>query len=72
MPPPEKYTSASFSGEIAMMQASTSWVAKWQGIDKCCDGLYAIRVHGRISRELEEELEEAGYKYRPRDGSVRD
>ncbi|KAJ3041133.1 transcription elongation factor spt4 [Rhizophlyctis rosea] len=71
-PSSERYTSASFSGMVGLMKPNGSWVAKWQGNDKCVEGIYAIRVHGKISEQLADDLEAAGYKYRPRDGSVRD
>ncbi|KAJ3043540.1 hypothetical protein HK097_001716 [Rhizophlyctis rosea] len=69
-PAPEKYTSASYSGLIALMQPDSSWVAKWQRNDKCAPGLYAVRVHGKLSGQMIDDLEDIGFKYRPRDGSA--
>ncbi|KAJ3189294.1 transcription elongation factor spt4 [Gaertneriomyces sp. JEL0708] len=65
-------TSATFDGIIAQMRPEASWVSRWQRTDKFVKGMYAIRVSGRLSAELEERLLDRGIKYRPRDGSVRD
>ncbi len=34
--------------------------------------MYAVRVKGRISEDIEAELEAAGIKYRPRDQTEQD
>ncbi|ORX44190.1 hypothetical protein PIROE2DRAFT_37838 [Piromyces sp. E2] len=65
-------TSPNFSGCIAMMQPERSWVARWQRIDKFTKGLYAIKVLGKLPEEIQEELEDKGIKYQPRDGSMQD
>ncbi|KAJ1336850.1 hypothetical protein BSLG_006953 [Batrachochytrium salamandrivorans] len=65
-------TSANYDGIIALMKPDVSWVARWQRVDKFNKGLYAIQVGGRLPYEIEEELNDKGIKYRPRDGSVRD
>ncbi|KAI9190699.1 Spt4/RpoE2 zinc finger-domain-containing protein [Polychytrium aggregatum] len=67
-----EYTSAKFDGAIAMLEPDSSWVARWQRIDKFCSGIYAIRVSGRISKNLEDRLADEGFKYRPRDGSAQE
>jgi transcription elongation factor SPT4 len=65
-------TSPSFDGLLAIMNPNRSWVAKWQRCDKFVKGMYAIKVNGRLPYDIEEELEERGIRYRPRDGSVQD
>jgi transcription elongation factor SPT4 len=65
-------TSPSFDGMIALMNPSRSWVARWQRCDKFAQGMYAIKVSGRLPVDIEEELEERGIRYRPRDGSAQD
>jgi transcription elongation factor SPT4 len=57
---------------VALMKPETSWVARWQRVDKFVKGMYAIRVAGRLPFEVEEELLDKGIKYRARDGSAKD
>lgn len=54
---------------IAMMNPVSSWVAKWQRIDRYKKGIYAMQVTGRLPDEVVVLLEEKGIPYRPRDGS---
>jgi transcription elongation factor SPT4 len=54
------------------MEPSKSWVARWQRVDKLTKGMYAIRVTGRLSPAVEDQLKAQGISYRPRDGSVQD
>ncbi|KAI8335377.1 Spt4/RpoE2 zinc finger-domain-containing protein [Chlamydoabsidia padenii] len=65
-------TSSKFEGVISMMQPGSSWVARWQRVEKFTRGIYAIRVYGRIPEDVEDELERRGTEYRPRDGSVKE
>jgi transcription elongation factor SPT4 len=37
-------TSPTFHGLVAVMNPSTSWVAKWRRQDKAAAGMYAIKV----------------------------
>jgi transcription elongation factor SPT4 len=41
-------------------------------LDKFQQGVYAIRVYGRIPEDVEDDLERRGISYRPRDGSVQE
>lgn len=41
-------------------------------IDKYTQGVYAIRVYGRVPDYVEDELDRRGITYRPRDGTVTD
>ncbi|KAI8885879.1 transcription initiation Spt4 [Backusella circina FSU 941] len=65
-------TAAKFEGAIALMNPKDSWVARWQRIDKFQQGVYAIRVYGRIPEDVEDDLERRGIPYRPRDGTVQE
>jgi len=62
-----KSTSAQFDGIIALTNPPESWVARWQRTGKYVQGLYAVRVTGRITQELQAELDHRGITYRPRD-----
>ncbi|KAI9483781.1 MAG: transcription initiation protein spt4 [Benjaminiella poitrasii] len=65
-------TSSKFEGTVALMDPESSWVGRWQRIDKFERGLYAIVVYGRVPEDVEDELERRGITYKPRDGSVQD
>ncbi|KAJ3137024.1 hypothetical protein HK100_000989 [Physocladia obscura] len=65
-------TSAQFDGIIGVTQPGDSWVARWQRIDTFAKGLYAMRVSGRLPEDIIGRLEDQGFAYRPRDGSVKD
>ena len=65
-------TSPTFDGMIGLLNPSRSWVARWQRTDRFVKGIYAIKVSGRLPIEVEEELEDRGIRYRPRDGSNQD
>jgi len=60
-------TSAQFDGIIALTNPGESWVGRWQRVGGYVKGLYAVRVTGRISQELQAELDARGITYRPRD-----
>lgn len=55
-----------------MMQPTSSWVARWQRVDKFVPGLYAMRVGGQLPEEFMEMLADRGIDYRPRDGTAVD
>ncbi|KAK0206006.1 transcription initiation protein spt4 [Desarmillaria ectypa] len=65
-------TTQYFDGIIAVTDPEKSWVARWQRTSKFVRGMYAVRVKGRISEDIEAELEAAGIKYRPRDQTEQD
>ena len=65
-------TSPNFDGMIGIMNPERSWVARWQRCDKFVKGIYAIKVNGRLPVEIEEDLQDKGIQYRPRDGSAQD
>ena len=46
-----------------------SWVGKWQRINKCVQGMYAISVSGSLPRHIVQELRSHGIVYRSRDTS---
>lgn len=54
-------TSPSFEGTLALLQPTRSWVGKWQRIEKFQKGIYAI--------DIQEQLLDAGIRYRSRDGT---
>jgi transcription elongation factor SPT4 len=45
-------TSANYDGMMAVMDPSDSWVAKWQRIDHCVRGMYAISVSGELPENI--------------------
>ena len=47
-------TTGNYQGLVAMMRPKTSWVAKWQGLQRFCSGAYAMRVNAELSEELTE------------------
>jgi transcription elongation factor SPT4 len=40
---PHEGTTSNFEGTVALVKASDSWVAKWQGLTNYVPGLYAVR-----------------------------
>lgn len=62
-------TSQVFEGVITIANPTTSWVAKWQRLDKFVPGVYAAKVIGQLPEEVLASMEDAGVRYVPRDGS---
>ena len=54
------------------MNPPESWCARWQRIERFQQGLYAIRISGRLPEDIVDALESNNIKYVPRDGSVKD
>lgn len=66
---PEKVnacTTAFYEGQTAVMDPRESWVAKWLRVDNYLPGCYAITVTGQFDKEIEEELENRGCRWRCR------
>ena len=66
---PEKVnacTTAFYEGQAAVMDPRESWVAKWLRVDNYLPGCYAITVTGQFDKEIEEELENRGCRWRCR------
>lgn len=61
-----EYTSAFFEGTAAIMTPNESWAARWMRIDRFVPGVYALSVTGEFDKEMEEDLEHRGLKYRCR------
>ena len=59
-------TTAFFEGQIAVMDPRDSWAAKWIRVDAYLPGVYAIVVTGQFDREIEEDLENQGIRWRCR------
>ena len=59
-------TTAFFEGQVAVSDPSESWTAKWLRIDSFLPGIYAISITGQFEREIEEELENRGCRWRCR------
>ena len=53
-------TSPNFDGVVAHMKSASSWVSKWQRLEKSQPGLYAVRVFGRLPEYVESVLESKG------------
>ena len=64
-------TSANWSGMISLIAPTDSWAAKWQYLQYCVPGCYAISVKGSLPKGLEKELRNSGIPYRNRDRSER-
>lgn len=62
-------TSDSFKGMICMFKNEKSWVAKWQRINGCKKGVYAIVIDGVLPDEYINRVEESGNVYHQRDKS---
>ncbi|XP_045109706.1 transcription elongation factor SPT4-A-like [Portunus trituberculatus] len=60
-------TSSNFDGFIALMSPKDSWVARWQRINKCVQGIYAISITGRLPYNVVKEMKTRGFRYRTRD-----
>ncbi|EJD00818.1 transcription elongation factor SPT4 [Fomitiporia mediterranea MF3/22] len=65
-------TTTHFEGVIAAIDSEASWVARWQRTSKYVRGMYAVRVKGRIPDDVDQELQERGIRYRPRDQTDQD
>uniref|UniRef100_A0A6U5K8B7 Spt4/RpoE2 zinc finger domain-containing protein n=1 Tax=Grammatophora oceanica TaxID=210454 RepID=A0A6U5K8B7_9STRA len=59
-------TTAFFEGQAAVMDPRVSWAAKWIRCDNYLPGVYAISVTGQFDREIEEDLENRGIRWRCR------
>lgn len=59
-------TTAFFEGQVAVMDPGESWTAKWIRVDLYLPGVYAISITGQFDREIEEELENRGCRWRCR------
>ncbi|KAI2509138.1 Spt4/RpoE2 zinc finger [Fragilaria crotonensis] len=57
-------TSAFYEGQAAIMDPRESWAAKWIRVDNCLPGVYAIAVTGQFDRDIEEDLENRGIRWR--------
>jgi transcription elongation factor SPT4 len=59
-------TTAFFEGEVAIMDPRESWAAKWIRVDNYLPGVYAISVTGTLDKEIEDDLESRGIRWRCR------
>lgn len=48
------------------MDPRESWSAKWIRVDNYLPGVYAISVTGQFDRDIEEDLENRGIRWRCR------
>lgn len=56
-------TSGSYKGMIAVIDPKISWVAKWQRINNCEPGIYAMTVEGILSDDFINKIEQEGRVY---------
>ena len=68
----QECTSQVYEGLITLANPSSSWVARWQRLDKYVPGIYAVKVVGNLPDEILQTMEDSGVRYVPRDGSVGD
>ena len=61
-----KCTSAFYEGMAALMDPRESWAAKWIRVDNYLPGVYALSITGNFDREIEEDLEARGIRWRCR------
>jgi transcription elongation factor SPT4 len=61
-----KCTTAFFEGQAAIFDPRESWAAKWLRVDGYLPGVYAITVMGQLDRDIEEDLENRGIRWRCR------
>jgi transcription elongation factor SPT4 len=59
-------TTAFFEGQAAIMDPRDSWSAKWIRVDAHLPGVYALQVTGQFDRDLEEDMESRGIRWRCR------
>lgn len=59
-------TTAFYEGSVAVMDPRSSWTAKWLRVDNYLPGVYAITVTGQFDKDIEDELESRGCRYRCR------
>ena len=62
-------TSSNFDGMVALMHPEDSWVGRWQRINKCIPGMYAVSVSGKLPSYVVSELQSHGIVYQSRDRS---
>ena len=65
-------TSQVYEGLLTVADPERSWVARWQRLDKYKPGVYAVKVVGTLPDEVLQDIEDAGVRYVPRDGSAQD
>ncbi|KAK4964368.1 transcription elongation factor spt4 [Elasticomyces elasticus] len=63
-------TSTVFEGMMTITEPAKSWVAKWQRLDGYVPGVYAVKVVGILPEDVISDVENAGIKYLPRDGTA--
>lgn len=66
----QECTSQVFEGLITLADPTTSWVARWQRLEGCVSGVYAVKVVGTLPDDVKQNIEDAGARYIPRDGTA--
>jgi transcription elongation factor SPT4 len=50
------FTTADFSGLVALYTPKSSWVARWQRLDRHVPGCYAVAIHAELPDDVLEDL----------------
>lgn len=68
----ESCTSSVFEGTMAVADPRRSWLARWQRVDNCVPGVYAIKVSGTLPEDVKQAMADENHPYVARDGSAQE